>query len=646
MARASIIGTAGHIDHGKTLLIKMLTGVDTDRLKEEKKRGISIELGFASLALPSGRRCGVVDVPGHERFIRNMLAGAGGIDLILFVVAADEGIMPQTREHMDILELLGVERGVIALTKVDLVDPEWLELVKGEVRAFVDGTLLKGAPIVPISSMTGQGRDELLGQMDGILEQHEAEPRGRFGRLPVDRVFVMEGFGTVVTGTLWSGRLHEGDHVRVLPRTQTTRIKALEVHNERVPEASPGQRVAVCLHNVSTEQVGRGDWLVLENELEPVVSLGARVRALADLPKPIANRMRIRFYLGASEVMGRVVLLDTEELAAGKSALAEIQLEEPVVAERGDRFVLRSFSPMRTLGGGKVLDVSGAKRRRHRAEDLGALRVAEEGSLDDRVHARVRAKQGLGLLEAELTQQLGQPPTEIRAAIEALLREGRVIRAGKSRLVTKEAFEEAGETIEKAVLAAERSHPLRFGPQKSEVKSRNEATVHPELAEAWIQAELAAGRLFARGDRLRRSSAELSLTAAHAALRDRILADLDGRGFSGPTLKELAEAFPQEPELQELLQHLLGEGTLMKFGSEILLPASRLAEMRRRLRSYFASNEEMTVANLKDVLAVSRKQGVPFLEQMDRLGWTVRRGDVRVAGPALADADGPGDPSA
>ncbi|MFN8547271.1 MAG: selenocysteine-specific translation elongation factor [Candidatus Eisenbacteria bacterium] len=320
MSRSAIIGTAGHIDHGKTLLIKLLTGVDTDRLKEEKKRGISIELGFASLELPSGRKCGVVDVPGHERFIRQMLAGAGGIDLILFVIAADEGIMPQTREHMDILELLGVERGVVALTKVDLVDADWLELVKAEVRGFIDRTLLRGAPIVPISSITGAGRDDLRRILDEQLDAHEAHPRGRFVRLPVDRVFTMEGFGTVVTGTLWSGLLREGDRVRLLPRERETRIKALEVHNARVPEAIAGQRVAVCLHNIAREEAERGDWLVLDQTLAPVEKLDVRLHALRELAKPIPHRMRIRFYLGASEVMGRIVLLESEELKAGRAA--------------------------------------------------------------------------------------------------------------------------------------------------------------------------------------------------------------------------------------------------------------------------------------------------------------------------------------
>ncbi len=635
MPRQAIVGTAGHIDHGKTLLIKLLTGVDTDRLKEEKKRGISIELGFASLPLPSGRRCGVVDVPGHERFIRNMLAGAGGIDVILFVVAADEGIMPQTREHMDILQLLGVEHGVIALTKVDLVDEEWRELVTSELREWIDATSLRGAPIIPVSSTTGRGRDELLAAIDRSLDELDASARGRFGRMPIDRVFSMDGFGTVVTGTLWSGRLHEGDRVLVQPSGRISRVKSLEVHGDKVATAESGQRVAVCLHAVDREQVERGDWLVIEEQLHPVDRVDVRLHALPDLPKPIKHRARVRFYLGASEVMGRVVLLDTDELAPGGDALAQIQLEGRVVAERGDRFVLRSFSPMRTLGGGKVLDVSAARRRRFRQEDLAVLRVAEEGSLDERVLERVGARGGLGLPEAELTQLLGQPPAEIQKAVASLVESGDLRRVGRSRLVTRGAFEETGVRLVEAILEQERAQPLRFGPMKSEIKSRLEAKAHPEVAEAWIQEEIAGERLFASGDRLRRSSRTLELSARDAALRERMFGEIRGREFSGPTQKELLEMFSADKSAPELLQLLVGEERVLRLGGDLLLAAELLAVLRQRLAQYYLSHETMSVADLKEIFGVSRKFGVPLLELIDRLGWTERRGDLRLAGRRL-----------
>lgn len=635
MTRAAIIGTAGHIDHGKTLLVKLLTGVDTDRLKEEKKRGISIELGFASITLPSGRRCGVVDVPGHERFIRNMLAGAGGIDLILFVIAADEGVMPQTREHMDILELLGVSRGVVALTKVDLVDADWLELVTSEVEDYLSKTILREAAVVPVSAVTGEGRDTLLAAMDAQLDKLEEIQRGRFCRLPIDRVFSMEGFGTVVTGTLWGGHLREGSRVHVQPQGIETRVKALEVHGERVAEALAGQRVAVCLHSVSRDAVERGDWLVLEDDLEPVEKLDVRMRVLSGSGRPLATRQRIRFHLGASEVMGRVVLLDADELEPGKEGFAQIQLEARTVAERGDRFVLRSYSPMHTIGGGRVLDVSGSRRRRFRQEDLEALRVAEEGSIEDRILERVGAKAGLGLPEPELTQQLGQPPAEIHAAVVKLLEAGDLIQVGRARLITPPAFAALGETLRTAILEHERTQPLRFGPLKSELKSRHDQKLHPEAVEAWIQQGIAGKTLFTKGDRLRASGPEVALPPALRALGDSILAELEKRGFAAPNQKELLEAFPGRTEAAEVLQHLMGQERIIRIPPDMLVPAKAVEELRARVAAYFAAKPEMSVADLKEVLGVSRKQGVPLLEFLDRMQWTVRKGDVRGPGPKL-----------
>ncbi|MCA9729431.1 MAG: selenocysteine-specific translation elongation factor, partial [Candidatus Eisenbacteria bacterium] len=608
--------------------------VDTDRLKEEKKRGISIELGFASLELPSGRRCGVVDVPGHERFIRNMLAGAGGIDLIVLVIAADEGVMPQTREHLDIIQLLGVDRGVVALTKVDLVDADWLELVQADVHDYLSRTTLKDAPIMPVSSVTGEGREALLARIDQELDELDMVQRGRFVRLPVDRVFTMEGFGTVVTGTLWGGSLDEGGKVRVEPRGLESRIKTLQVHNQHVPQALPGQRVAVCLHNVGRDEVERGDWLVPSNELRPVTKLDVRLRAIDDLPKVIRHRSRIRFYLGASELMGRLVLLESEELKAGEATLAQVQLDEPVVAERGDRFVIRSYSPMRTLGGGMVLDVSGTRRRRYRKEDLAALRLVEEGTLDDRVHATVRAARGVGVLEVDLTQSIGQPPAEIRASVEQLLGENRLRRVGRSRLVAVDAFEEAGRTLEEAILAYEKANRLRFGPQKSEIKSRHSRAIHGEVAEAWFQQELEAGHLWVRGDQVRRSNEAPKLTPEMQALRTRMLDALADVGFSGPTQKAFLEEIKTKGA-DELLALLLSNQEIVRLPSDILLHAERVQELRGHAQSYFAEHAEMNIGALKDMLGVSRKNGVPLLEFMDQQGWTERHGDVRIAGSRL-----------
>jgi selenocysteine-specific elongation factor len=637
MKRPCIIGTAGHIDHGKTLLIKMLTGTDTDRLKEERERGISIELGFASLTTPSGIRCGVIDVPGHERFIRNMLAGAGGIDVILLVIAADEGVMPQTREHLDIVDLLGAHDGVVALTKIDLVEPDWRDLVLEEVRGYLAGTCLAKAPIVPVSAVTGEGKAELMAALDRAVAAADRTPRGKFTRLPIDRVFTMQGFGTVVTGTLWAGSLHEGDRLRIEPGGHETRIKSLEVHGARVAEAMAGQRVAVSLHSVPREEIQRGDWLFAGQAPPATRILQARLGCVKGSPYPIKNRMRIRFYLGASEVLGRVVPLETEEMKPGEEGFVELRMEGPVLAERGDRFVLRSYSPMRTIGGGVVLDVSGTHRRRFRPDDIDALRLTEEGSPEERIAGEIAAAGAMGIPLDELEKRLGQTKADVAAALGTALDGGSVRRMGRNLLVGQTAIDAAGSRMKSILVEHQERQPLSWGLLKSELKSRLDRQVHPDLVDAWIQEREAAGELHVRDDRLRFGEDRLTLSPVHAAVRAKILADLDGRGFAAPTLKEMLESIGSPPGAEEILAHLLREGEIVRIPPDLLFPARKIAEMRTRVREYFTRQQEMSVASLKEILGVSRKQAVPLLEWTDRQRWTERRGDVRTAGKQLSE---------
>lgn len=641
MKRACIIGTAGHIDHGKTLLIKMLTGTDTDRLKEEKERGISIELGFASLTTPSGVRCGVVDVPGHERFIRNMLAGAGGIDLILLVIAADEGVMPQTREHLDIVDLLGARDGVVAVTKIDMVDPDWRDLVIEDIRSYLANTCLEHAPIVPVSSVTAEGRALLLAEIDAAVARADLSPRGKFTRLPIDRVFIMQGFGTVITGTLWAGELHEGDRIRIEPKGIDSRIKSLEVHGERVEKAIAGQRVAVSVHGIDREECERGDWLVAGATPPTADLLQAQLRCVRNSPFPIKNRMRVRFHLGASEVIGRVVPLDAEEIPPGEEGFVEIRLESSVPAERGDRFVLRSFSPMRTLGGGTIVDVSGHHRKRFREADLAALRLAAEGSIEERVLGAVAQGGMLGFAESDLAGRLGQPAAEVAAALRPLVEAGTVRRIGRGILVTSEAMRDSESEMVALISEHQKKNPLQWGILKSELKSRLDRRVNPEVVEVWTQERQAAGEIHVRGDRLRVGEARIELPPALEQLRLQILADLDGRGFAAPSVKELSEAIGARKEFDDLVGLLIAEGELTRIPPDLIYPSARVEEMRTHLRAIFSRMAEMNVAALKDVLGVSRKQAVPLLEFFDRMRWTERRGDMRVAGPRLVEpADG------
>ncbi len=662
--RPLIVGTAGHIDHGKTALIRLLTGIDTDRLKEEKERGISIELGFASLTLPSGERLGVVDVPGHERFIKNMLAGAGGIDLILFVIAADEGVMPQTREHMDIIDLLGVRHGVIALTKIDMVEADFADIVEETVREYLADSCLRDAPIVRVSSVTGEGKEALLAALEDVAARVAVGQRGNMTRLPVDRTFTMEGFGTVVTGTLWSGSLKEGDPVRVMPAGHATRIRSLEVHGERVQQALAGQRVAVGLHGVEKASIQRGDWVLAGDGPPPTRLVDARLRALRSAEKPLENSARVRFHLGSAEVLGRLILLDHEELKPGQEGWAQIRLEEEVLTERGDHFVLRSYSPMHTIAGGVVVTAGVGKRRRHRDEDLAALRQAEKGTPEERVLAVLQRRGGQGGEVAVLSKESGCTALEVEQALEALCAAGQAVRVSKRLVAARAGHAEAGARLQGIVEGYQRGNPLSWGISKSELKKRIETAIHPELVDHWLQQALEGGTIFVRNDRLRSGTDQLDLSPEHELLRGAVIDAIEAAGFEGRKQNELLEdiqarllggrltgeaasrlkALPAAKlaaDTEALLRLLTDSGDLTRVPPHFFFSSRLLAEAVQRVRGFFAGQTEMKVGDLKDFLGVSRKQAVPLLEYLDQARITQRQGDVRVAGPKLQAADSP-----
>ncbi len=653
--RPLIVGTAGHIDHGKTALIRLLTGIDTDRLKEEKERGISIELGFASLTLPSGERLGVVDVPGHERFIKNMLAGAGGIDLILFVIAADEGVMPQTREHMDIIDLLGVRHGVVALTKVDMVEPDFTDIVEETVREYLQESCLKDAPIVRISSVTGEGKEELLAALERIAGQVVVGQRGNMTRLPVDRTFTMEGFGTVVTGTLWSGSLDEGQPVRIMPAGLATRIRSLEVHGERVPRALAGQRVAVGLHGVEKASIQRGDW-VLGGEGPPATRLiDARLRALRSADKPLENSARVRFHLGSAEVLGRLILLDHNELKPGQEGWAQIRLEDEILTERGDHFVLRSYSPMHTIAGGVVVTAGVGKRRRFRDEDLEALRQAERGTPEERVLAVLERRGAMGGDAAVLAKESGCTALEVEQALERLCAGGQVVRVSKRLVTARSGYQGAAVRLTGIVTGHQTANPLSWGISKSELKKRVESAMPAELVDHWLQRAVEEGTVFVRNDRLRTGSDQLTLTPEHELLRQTVLDVITAASFEGRKQVELLsdirawlaggrltgeaagrlKALPAErlaADAEALLRLLTDAGELTRVPPDFFYSSALLADAVRRVRAFFANQPEMKVADLKDILGVSRKQAVPLLEYLDQARITQRQGDLRVPG--------------
>ncbi|MFQ5693957.1 MAG: selenocysteine-specific translation elongation factor, partial [Nitrospinota bacterium] len=516
-----VLGTAGHIDHGKTALVQALTGVDTDRLKEEKERGITIDLGFASLEMP-GIRMGVIDVPGHERFVRNMLAGVGGIDLVLLVVAADEGVMPQTREHLAICELLEIQDGVVALTKKDLVDDEWLELVTEDVRDFLGGTFLEGKPILPVSSRTGEGLEELRAALQeraaGVSHKNTEGPL----RLPVDRVFTMRGFGIVVTGTLFSGRVHVEERVALQPKGLTARVRGIQVHGEAVEEAVAGQRTAINLQGVEKEAVERGDVLAAPDTLRPSYMLDATLHHLADAPRALKNRDRIRFHQGTAEIMGRVALIGADVLPPGERSYVQLRLERPVVARPGDRYVIRTYSPITTIGGGEVLDSHPPKHRRLRPETLRRFDVLSEA--DDAARAALFLKEAghKGLTLAELLPRTSAGRKELLGILEGLRKDGMAewIDAQAGWAAHRESLEDLESEMKRILERFHRENPLRAGISKEELRSRIPGA--PDRVFGISLRRLAGGEVVLEGDAVRLAGHRVSLGAAQSELREKI----------------------------------------------------------------------------------------------------------------------------
>jgi selenocysteine-specific elongation factor len=638
--RPVVVGTSGHIDHGKTALVKRLTGIDTDRLPEEKARGISIELGFAHMRLPGGRQISFVDVPGHERFVKTMLAGAGGIEAVLFVVAADEGVMPQTREHLDIVHFLGVGRGVVALTKSDLVEPDLALLVEEEVRELIRGTSLSGAPLVACSARTGAGLDRLVAALDAVLDRAlDAEGAALAGapfRLPVDRVFSMPGFGTVVTGTPRAGSVAAGDRVVLLPSGKEARVRRVQVHGEDVERARAGERTALALHGVDREEAARGDVVAAPGALVVSHMLDVRLHAAPRLAHPVRNRDRVRYHHGTREVLGRLVLLDREDLAPGESALAQLRLEGPEACLARDRFVLRSYSPQVVIGGGIVLDPAPPKHRRFREGELSALAVRERGDPREVVLDRLARAGARGATRAELAAAAALAPADAAPAVQALVADGRARVVGADRVVLAAALDDVAARLREALRAFHAASPLRIGPNKEDLKGRLAEVAPGDVLEEALRALSAAGEVVLHRDKVRLAAAGEPLAGAGRDLAARVEARLLEARFTPPDAAALAEqAGVPRPALRDLLETLVDLGVLVKVTPEIVYHRALLDEAAEGVRATLAARGELGVADLKERLGVSRKYAVPLLEHLDRLGVTRRSGDLRVAGPRL-----------
>ena len=618
--RYVILGTAGHIDHGKSSLVKALTGIDPDRLKEEKERGITIELGFADLTYPDGLTVGIVDVPGHERLVRNMLAGAGGIDLVLLVIAADEGIMPQSREHLAICNLLKIKSGLIAVTKSDLVEKEWLELVVDEVRGFVKDTFLEGAEIVPVSSKTGHNLDVLREKIREAALKVQAKPVEEIFRLPIDRVFTLKGFGTVVTGTVVSGTLSVEEAVEIQPSGISTKVRGLHSHGKPIKTAYAGQRVAINLQGVDKEDIRRGDVVVTPKTVVPTRVMDTRIELLRDVPL-LKTKSQVHLHIATSETIARVILYNVEELKPGDSSYCQLRLEEPVVALSGDRFIIRRFSPVITIGGGSVLDPSPFRRRRK--EGLEDIEVLDTGTLPERIAAKVKKAGVRGIKTSSLAGWIKAESPSITGALRSLKKQGVLIELSDN-LFHSDVYNGLCRTISDVLGGFHKKNPLSPGMPKEELKTHIKVN-----QDVWNSLLGSIGNIVVERDIVRMKEFKTA-SAAASQTSDRILGLLGKAGFQPPFKEELSQALSIEQKvIGDVLRLMSKEDRIVRINDSLYVSSDSFKEMISRLRAFFARKPEMTVAEFRDMLGTTRKYALPFLEYLDSNKITLRVGDVR-----------------
>ncbi len=633
MAHAPIIlGTAGHIDHGKSSLIKALTGIDPDRLKEEKLRGITIELGFAYLTLPTGQRLGIVDVPGHERFVRHMVAGASGMDLVALVIAADEGVMPQTREHLEICQLLKVKQGLVVLTKVDLVEPDWLELVEEEVREALKGTFLEGAPIVTFSAVTGEGTDRLLATLAELAAKAPPKPPTGIFRLPIDRVFTIKGFGTVATGTAISGSIRVGDAVMIYPPGYKARVRGLQVHSASVEEALAGNRTAVNLQGLEKEELERGMVVAPGGALISSRRLDAYLEILESAPRALKHRQAVRFHTGTSERVGMPLLLDAEELTPGASGYVQFFLREPLALKPGDRFVIRSFSPAFTWGGGIILHVNPPRHKRRQAAVLEGLKVLEQGSAEDQLSFYLAEAGPAGRSRGELEALLPWDPGELKRLLDKLASQGRILLfdpENQRYLLTATAREMEAQ-VRDQLTSYHRQNPLKPGLSKEELRRKLPAAMEVRLFNYLLAGLTNKKQVAVEKDLVRLMSHKITLAGDQEDVTRR-LEEMYRRGrLSPPTLKEAQAALnTAPPQLQQLMMVLVNQGRLVKVKEDLFFHQEAVAQLKAQLVEFLKQHKEITVLQFKDLTQTSRKFSIPLLEYFDTNRVTVRVGEAR-----------------
>ncbi len=625
-----IIGTAGHVDHGKTLLVKALTGIDTDRLKEEKKRGITIELGFAHIKFPNGRQAGIIDVPGHERFIKNMLAGAGGIDFAMLIVAADEGIMPQTVEHLGILSLLGISHGLVVITKCDTVEPDWIELIKEEIAAKVEGTFLQGAPMVTVSAYTGEGIDELRDMLSDMVERAGDKNAFAPARQPIDRVFSVDGFGTVVTGTLTDGQLSEGENVLLYPQQIETRVRNLQVHGATVERAYAGQRVAVNLAGLKRSDIERGMVIAKPGSVSVTLMLDVRLNLLKDAQRTLRSGTLLHLYHGAATVLCKIVLLDCDSLQPGQSALCQLRLTEPLAVRERDRFVVRFYSPLETIGGGIVLDAAPRRHKRNDSAVIEALKSRESGSERDRVLQAVALSGENYKPFSDKISELPMPEEHALSELAQLCELGEVCMYAQGRYLTRAQVDTIGQKAQALLSTFHEANPLSPGMKREELRQKLFGKLDIAAADGVLTLLSEGGIIEMVGQRICVSGFEIAFSQKHLKILAKAKEMFGQGGLTPPTIDELYAEFPKDKDsCKQVVDSMIASEQLIMCAPQVIFDGGVYRQALEQLRKHFEHNAELTLGELRDMLGTSRKYALALLEHWDRLKITIKNGDVR-----------------
>lgn len=629
-----IVGTAGHVDHGKTCLIKALSGFDTDRLKEEKKRGITIDLGFANLPNEAGLHIGIIDVPGHEKFVKNMLAGIGGIDLVLMVVALDEGVMPQTTEHFEILKMLHIRRGILVLTKCDLVDEEWAQLVEADVEDMVKGSFLEGAPAIRVSSYTGENISRLCDMIIGMVSDLGARrEEAELFRLPVDRVFSMEGFGTVVTGTLQEGRVTAGQEVMLYPQERLVRIRGIQSHGQREESAAAGQRTALNLQGIKKEEIGRGDVLAYPGSLVRSILVDVKLSIFKTSERELKTGDRVHFNYGSAQSIAKVVLLDADRLGPGESAYAQLRFDEPIVTKRGDRFIIRFLSPVETFGGGIVLDAAPVRHKRGDEGALAALKVKESGEEREVMELMIREDSRNFPSKSRIATAMNISRAQTEFMTGKLKEAKRILVLADDSVIHMDYWKEIASYGEELLAVYHRENPISEGMDKEEFKSRlNEqfrlgdirrsAVLLAELVKRMVvktQGTSVAGRDF---------SAEYSQELR--GMLEQIREKYAGAGLEAPLTADVLNLFKDKNRAKQIIADMHKNGSLVKLNPASYMDSRAFEQVVKNLRTYMEANGEITLAQFRDMCGTSRKYAVQLLEYMDKKKITKLVGDKRV----------------